>query len=658
MAFVISRELQRLNKEVNFAAFLDNPNIADVHNQSILLWSYDVIPATATSTEICRLFSSVVQTIEIELGQGGVLVARRTHADSADTISFYQLAEKLKLSPYEIVTITGEGARGVCSRTSYSGLPQNRSTSNCSFDISSNGNGAVTEDSQSASVGHSRVGLAVTHGTKTPLNPKTQRRNAIESKDKCSKSSCGSGSEKSNETLRIAVTRKYGFQNFLNITDLPNGKINATGFSIEVFENAMKKLDHPPCYMFCLFEGSYDDLVGSVSSGKFNATVGDVSITAERERHVDFTMPYTQSGLSILVLAEKYSKPRIQWIFIKPLTWQLWLAAVSSFLYIAFVVWMIERPRNQEYQGSSSRQISTSLYFAFSTMTFSHGQIIRSPMSKIVVVIWCFAVVILVQSYTASLSSMLTTSRLRPSVVDLDQLRHNNDYVGYQNKSFVYSLLNQTFKEDRLKPYANGKEYAEALRRGKVSAIVDEIPYIRSFMSDQNNSNEFWVFPQTYNILGFAFGFPIGSPLVHNLSVAILDMTRITNKTVSQLTDDHGSHSTPLTLENFSGLFVIVGSVSTLMLLISIVRLVVSRCSETANTNAPSIDDDNGDEESNPQQNDTEEPLLEARDNDSRSADQNGSFAADQEPSQMQSGTSNGHVPAQAQHIQIEMSPA
>uniref|UniRef100_A0A0E0A623 Ionotropic glutamate receptor C-terminal domain-containing protein n=1 Tax=Oryza glumipatula TaxID=40148 RepID=A0A0E0A623_9ORYZ len=407
------------------------------------------------------------------------------------------------------------------------------------------------------------VGLAVTNGTKKLLNPKTQRRNSIESKDKCSKSSCGSGSEKSNKTLRIAVPRKYGFQNFLNITDLPNGKIIATGFSIEVFENAMKKLDHPPCYMFCLFEGSYDDLVDSVSSGMFNATVGDVSITAERERLVDFTMPYTQS------------------------------------------------------------------------------------------------VVILVQSYTASLSSMLTTSRLWPSVVDLDQLRHNNDYVGYQNKSFVHSLLNQTFKEDRLRPYANGKEYAEALRRGKVSAIVDEIPYIRSFMSDQNNSNEFWVFPQTYNILGFAFGFPIGSPLVHNLSVAILDMTRITNKTDSHLTDDHGNHSTPLTLENFSGLFVIVGSVSTLMLLISIVRLVVSRCTETANTNAPSIDDDNGDEESNPQQNDTEEPLLEARDNDYRSADQNGSFAADQEPSEMQSGTSNGHVPAQAQHIQIEMmSPA
>uniref|UniRef100_A0A0E0A625 Uncharacterized protein n=1 Tax=Oryza glumipatula TaxID=40148 RepID=A0A0E0A625_9ORYZ len=92
MAFVISREPQRLNKEVNFAAFLDNPNIDDVHNQSILLWSYNVIPATATSTEICRLFSSVVQTIERELGQGGVLVARRTHADSADTISFNQLA--------------------------------------------------------------------------------------------------------------------------------------------------------------------------------------------------------------------------------------------------------------------------------------------------------------------------------------------------------------------------------------------------------------------------------------------------------------------------------------------------------------------------------------------------------------------------------------
>jgi hypothetical protein len=35
------------------------------------------------------------------------------------------------------------------------------------------------------------------------------------------------------------------------------------------------------------------------------------------------------------------------------------------------------------------------------------GQILRSPLSKIVLVVWCFAVLVLVQSYVANLSSML-----------------------------------------------------------------------------------------------------------------------------------------------------------------------------------------------------------------------------------------------------------
>uniref|UniRef100_A0A8R7V0Y0 Ionotropic glutamate receptor C-terminal domain-containing protein n=1 Tax=Triticum urartu TaxID=4572 RepID=A0A8R7V0Y0_TRIUA len=98
---------------------------------------------------------------------------------------------------------------------------------------------------------------------------------------------------------------------------------------------------------------------------------------------------------------------------------------------------MIELPRNQEYQGSSLRECSTALYFVFSTLTFSHGQSIRSPLSKIVVVIWCFVVLILVQSYTSTLSSILTANRLRPWVIDLDQLQRSGDFVGYQDDSFV-----------------------------------------------------------------------------------------------------------------------------------------------------------------------------------------------------------------------------
>uniref|UniRef100_A0ACD5XXW8 Uncharacterized protein n=3 Tax=Avena sativa TaxID=4498 RepID=A0ACD5XXW8_AVESA len=371
--------------------------------------------------------------------------------------------------------------------------------------------------------------------------------------------------------LKIAVPEKQGFEVFVNATTQ-----KVTGYCIDVFETAVKKLSDDLDYEFSIYAGSYDELVHNVSSGIFDAAVGDITITAERAVYVDFTMPYTESGVSLLVLSENDSNSTIEWVFLKPLTAELWLATVGGFFFTALVVWMIERPKNVEYQGSSSRQCSTALYFSFSTLTSSHDQIIRSPLSKIVVVIWCFVVLVIVQSYTASLSSMLTAKRLRPSVTDLDQLLLNGDYIGYQSGSFVHAVLTKKgFAEKRLRSYTKKEEYAEALRKGSknggVSAIVDEIPYITSFLSNPQYQNEFQMVNRIYKTPGFGFVFPQNSPLVHNLSVAILDLTsgdegsRIQANWLGSATTFPSyvipnTDSAPLTLRSFSGLFIITSA--------------------------------------------------------------------------------------------------
>ena len=94
-------------------------------------------------------------------------------------------------------------------------------------------------------------------------------------------------------------------------------------------------------------------------------------------------------------------------------------------------------------------------------------QILKKLHSKVVVVIWCFVVLVLVQSYTASLSSLLTAKRLQPSVTDPMQLLRNGDYVGYQNGSFVYATLKRLkFDAQKIKVLSTLEEYAKALRTG------------------------------------------------------------------------------------------------------------------------------------------------------------------------------------------------
>lgn len=85
--------------------------------------------------------------------------------------------------------------------------------------------------------------------------------------------------------------------------------------------------------------------------------------------------------------------------------------------------------------------------------------------------------------------------------------------------------------------------------------------------------------------------FPIGSPLVPDLSRAILNLTEgdegleIEEKWFGALTQTLGysnpnDDSWPLSLRSFSGLFIITGSVSFAMLLISVGRLIHAKCTE------------------------------------------------------------------------------
>jgi hypothetical protein len=62
--------------------------------------------------------------------------------------------------------------------------------------------------------------------------------------------------------LKIAVPGQHAFKAFVNATTE-----KVTGYCIDVFEAAVKKLPHDLDYEFDVFDGSYDELVRNVSSG-------------------------------------------------------------------------------------------------------------------------------------------------------------------------------------------------------------------------------------------------------------------------------------------------------------------------------------------------------------------------------------------------------
>ena len=129
------------------------------------------------------------------------------------------------------------------------------------------------------------------------------------------------------------------------------------------------------------------------------------------------------------------------------------------------------------------------------------GEKLISNLSKFVVIVWLFTVLILTSSYTASLSSMLTANRL--------QMLQKGSFIGYQKGSLVREVVNNlNFGDSSLKAYGSIEAYAHALtegsKKGGVSAIIDEIPYIKLFLA-QYGDQYTMIEPEYLTTNGFGF---------------------------------------------------------------------------------------------------------------------------------------------------------
>ncbi|KAL6191516.1 hypothetical protein ACLB2K_037906 [Fragaria x ananassa] len=346
----------------------------------------------------------------------------------------------------------------------------------------------------------------------------------------------------------------------------------------------VKKLPFPIRYEFSTFDnGTYDDLLyqihlqasfnykvsntyihacrplmhtPSFSIKKYDAVVGDTTIVANRSLYVDFTLPYSESGVSMI------------------------LTTGIAFIVTGVVIWALEHRENIEFRGPPQQQLGMIFWFSFSTLVFAHRDKVVKNWSRFVLIIWVFMVLILTQSYTASLASMLTVQKLQPAFTDIKEIQRNGYKVGYQNSSFIKGFLIEhlKFNETKLVPLETIQEYHNALSKGnktdRVAAILDEVPYLKLFLHKTSCSKYTMVGP-TYKTDGFGFAFPLGSSLVSYMSRAILNVTQdktLMDEIQSKSFDYQpacedqrakiASEGPSLGISSFGGLFIIAGVAS------------------------------------------------------------------------------------------------
>lgn len=136
------------------------------------------------------------------------------------------------------------------------------------------------------------------------------------------------------------------------------------------------------------------------------------------------------------------------------------------------------------------------------------GERVLSFGARILVISWYFIVLVLTQSYTASLASLLTTQQLNPTITSMRSLLERGETVGYQRTSFIYGKLREVgFPQSHLVPFDTAEEcdglLSNGTKKGGVSAAFLEIPYLKIFLGQY--CQDYKMVEEPFNVDGFGF---------------------------------------------------------------------------------------------------------------------------------------------------------
>ncbi|PWA68110.1 ionotropic glutamate receptor, metazoa, Periplasmic binding protein-like I [Artemisia annua] len=357
-----------------------------------------------------------------------------------------------------------------------------------------------------------------------------------------------------------------------------NRNFSFGGYSIELFKETVKQLPYPLPYEFYPFNGSYDDLVEQVYLKKFDAVVGDVSVISRRYQYAEFTHPYTETGLMMIVPVISYQE---EWLLLKPFTLSMWAATIFFYIYNGFVVWLLEREHVNELHGSTLRRTCNFINSVIRRFFTTNGDE-DSNLTRMTTVAWLFAAIIIGQCYTASLTSMLTVRRLAPKVNDYETLKNSNAVVGHGEGAHVASYLVDVlgFKNENLRSFMSPKEYADALQSKEISAVFLEAPFTKLFLAKYCKS--FIKAGPTFNEGGFGFVLPKGSPMLRDFTKALLNVSesgtlkRIEKMMLgSEQCVEESANDESLGFDSFWPLFLLTGVTSTIALAIHDIRFLI-----------------------------------------------------------------------------------
>ncbi|XP_009472457.1 PREDICTED: glutamate receptor ionotropic, NMDA 2C [Nipponia nippon] len=228
----------------------------------------------------------------------------------------------------------------------------------------------------------------------------------------------------------------------------PYTKLCCKGFCIDI----LKKLAKAVKFSYDLYlvtngkhgkivRGVWNGMIGEVYYKRADMAIGSLTINEERSEIVDFSVPFVETGISVMVarsngtvspsaFLEPYSPAVWVMMFVMCLT----VVAVTVFVFEYFSpVGYNQNLTSGKRPGGPSFTIGKSVWLLWA-LVFNNSVPIENPKgttSKIMVLIWAFFAVIFLASYTANLAAFMIQEQYIDTVSGLSDRKFQKPQEQY-----------------------------------------------------------------------------------------------------------------------------------------------------------------------------------------------------------------------------------
>ena len=217
-----------------------------------------------------------------------------------------------------------------------------------------------------------------------------------------------------------------------------------------------------------------EDLIQQVADGKLDAAAGEIEVSADAEKIVDFTQPFLTSRLCI-ALGRTHWESAWKNVIKDFFNWSIagyLLFIFAAMLAISFLLWLAERHHGTKHFHGGLSGIGSALWFSAVTMTtVGYGD--KTPATitgRIIAVFWMLFGVILVSAFTATITSSVSMARQANSIESVSDFNHLS--CGALRGSVSADILTRMGVTTH--EYESIDEAFEDLQAGKIEGVVGD----------------------------------------------------------------------------------------------------------------------------------------------------------------------------------------